>query len=97
MECLGGCGWCLFEKLRSEAEPYDGGAFALVRLLIELLSRGNGSSFAPVIKLSGEPILERMSRLQKERFHIHGLDTDREACVRDWALIWVPDKLHELT
>jgi hypothetical protein len=34
--------------------------------------------------------------VQKERFNIEGLDATLEICVRDWALVWAPEKLHEL-
>jgi len=34
--------------------------------------------------------------VQKERFNIEGLDAALKNCVRDWALVWVPEKLHEL-
>jgi hypothetical protein len=35
--------------------------------------------------------------VQKERFKIEGLDAALDMCVRDWALVWMPEKLHELT
>ena len=34
--------------------------------------------------------------VQKERFKIEGLDRALETCVRDWALVWMPERLHEL-
>ncbi|SRR6266481_64780 len=35
--------------------------------------------------------------VQKERFNIEGLEAALETCVRDWALVWTPDRLNELT